>query len=281
MSLSIRPLSDALGAEAVGVDLRACPGTETVEKLRQAILDHIVLVIRDQSFTPAQYLDAARLFGAPMRQHYSQYLMDEHPEIAVLSSRDAERQADGRRHLLGTQCWHTDHTNHAEPPKLTVLYAVSMPASGGDTSFANMRTAYAALPDAEKNRFGELKTVNVLDHLVGLSDVPTRTIDKSRYADSATHPLVRTYPENGTKALYFHPTKTERLVGMEANDSHKFVDDLLNRILRSEIIYRHKWRVGDMLLCDNRSALHRAHEDYDPDEGRIVHRVILKGDRPV
>jgi taurine dioxygenase len=100
-------------------------------------------------------------------------------------------------------------------------------------------------------------------------------------APHAIHPLVRTHPENGTKALYFHPTKTERILGMEREESRAFIDDLLDRIIRPEIVYRHKWRIGDMVVFDNRAALHLAHADYDPEEGRLLHRAIVKGDRPV
>lgn len=280
MALRIRPLSPALGAEAIGLDLRRPQDARTLERLREAIRDHIVLVVREQQFTPGEFLAAARLFGEPMRQHYSQYHLDGVPDIGVLSSRDVERRADGRPHLQGTECWHTDHTNRPEPPKLTVLYALRLPSSGGDTSFANMRRAYEALPEEEKQAYAKLKTVNALEAYVGRSDTPTREADKARYAERAVHPLVRTHPENRTKALYFHPTKTQRLVGMTSEASHAFIDGLLERVIQPEIVYRHKWRVGDMLFCDNRSALHRAHADYDPEEGRLLHRIILKGDKP-
>lgn len=280
MALKITPLSAALGAEATGVDLREPQDAATLRRLEEAILEHIVLVIRDQRFTPAEYLAAARLFGEPMRQHYSQYQMDGFPDINLLSSRDVERRPDGRPHLQGTECWHTDHTNRAEPPKLTVLFALRLPSKGGDTSFANMRLAYKALPDDDKKAYAGLRTVNALEVFVGRSDAPTLEIDKARYAERAVHPLVRTHPENHTKALYFHPTKTECVTGMSREQSHAFIDELLERVIRPQIVYRHKWRVGDMLLCDNRSALHRAHADYDPEEGRLLHRIILKGDRP-
>ncbi len=280
MSVAITPLSPALGAEATGIDLAEAPDAASIGALRQALLDHLVLVVRDQSFTPEQYLRAVGHFGTPMRQHYSQYLMAEHPDIGVLDSRTSETEASGRRHLLGTGTWHTDHTNHAEPPKLTVLYALRMPSTGGDTSFANMRKAYDSLPEARRAEFARLRTVNTLDAHAGRSEVPTREADKVRHAQRVLHPLIRTHPENGTKSVYFHPTKTERIEGWEQAESHAFVDDLVADLIRPEIVYRHKWRVGDLLLCDNRSTMHVAHRDYDPDEGRVVHRVILKGDRP-
>lgn len=275
MPLSIRPLADNLGAEATGVDLRRPLAPEDREALNRALVDNVVLVIRDQSFTPHEYMAAARNFGTPMDQHYSQFNMPDLPQLSVLSSRDSERDADGKVHLRGTECWHTDHTNRERPPKITMLYAVRMPSKGGDTSFADMRAAYRALPDELKRRVEGMKTVNTLDRHARALDA-----DKEKYAAGHVHPMVRTHPESGVKALYFHPTKTERIVGMEPDESQAFIDDLLERIIRPEIVYRHKWRVGDMLLCDNRQALHVAHADYDPDEGRLVYRIILEGDRP-
>jgi alpha-ketoglutarate-dependent taurine dioxygenase len=280
MSLSITPLGSALGAAVKGIDLREPQDAATLERLNQALLDHIVLVIRGQRFTPAEYLAAARLFGEPMRQHYSQYQLPGFELINVLSSREAERRPDGSAYLQGTECWHTDHTNRLEPPKLTVLYALALPPVGGDTSFANMRLAYDMLDEDQKQAYGALRTVNALENRAGVTTVPARDSDVALFAEEIEHPLVRRHPENGSKALYFHPTKTVRLVGMQPVESHDFIERLLGRVIRPEIVYRHRWRVGDMLLCDNRSALHRAHGDYDPDAGRLLHRIILKGDRP-
>jgi taurine dioxygenase len=280
VTLSITPLGPALGAAAEGIDLRQPLDQATLAQLKQALLDRVVLVIRGQRFTPAEYLAAARLFGEPMRQHYSQYHLPGFPDINALSSRDAERRPDGSRYLQGTECWHTDHTNRLEPPKLTVLHALALPPEGGDTSFANMRLAYEALPEADKRAFAKLETVNALENKAGVTSVPSRAEDEALYADMAVHPLVRTHPENATKALYFHPTKTVSLTGMAPAESRAFIERLLERAIRPEIVYRHKWRIGDMLLCDNRSALHRAHDDYDADAGRLLHRIILKGDRP-
>ena len=280
VSLVIEPLSPALGAEAKGIDLADSPAEASLDALRRALLDHLVLVIRAQSFTPAQYLEAAGHFGTPMRQHYSQYLMEGFPDIGVLSSRTAETDASGRRHLLGTGTWHTDHTNHEAPPKLTILHAVEMPPTGGDTSFANMRKAYDSLSEDRKRHFEGLRTINTLDAHAGRGEVPTLEADKRRHVQRVSHPLIRTHPENGTKAVYFHPTKTERVEGWDQAESHAFVDGLVAELIRPGIVYRHKWRVGDMLLCDNRSTMHVAHRDYDPDEGRTVHRIIVKGDRP-
>jgi taurine dioxygenase len=275
-AFTIRPLGPALGAEITGLDLSRPVDDATRDALNEALAEHIVLIFPGQDLSAAQLMAASGIFGPAMPQHYSQFNMPDFPDIGVLSSRDADRRPDGSPILRGTECWHTDHTNRERPPKATILYALQLPSTGGDTSFASMRAAYAALPEADKERFATLETVNRLDR-----DNTARDEDRAKYDVGMVHPLVRTHPDNGTKALYFHPTKTDHIVGMAPDASIALIGDLLDRIIRPEIVYRHRWRVGDLLVCDNRAALHQAHADYDPAEGRLLYRVIVEGDRPV
>ena len=275
MPLSLSPLSDALGIEVMGVDLSRPIAPADLTLMQRALADHLVMVVRDQRLDPAEYLAALRLFGETMAQHLSDMLMAEHPEIAVLDSRTLGAGPDGRVVPLGSRDWHTDHTNHARPPKITALYAVELPPEGGDTSFANMQSAYAALPEAERERLAAMRTVNKIEEFNYVSDN-----DKQRFGESQVHPLVRTHPDTGWKALYFHPGKTDRIEGMEPAESLEFLNRLLERVIRPEVTYRHKWRPGDLLLCDNRAVMHLAHHDYDMDAGRVMHRVILEGEVP-
>lgn len=272
---TLTPLTGTTGALVVGVDLNSPVKPQTAQFLNDALSTHIVLLFREQTLTPKSLLDAASIFGPPMEQHYSQYRMPDFPTIGVLSSRDAEVRPDGTPILLGTESWHTDHTNHARPPKATILHALSVPSRGGDTSFANMREAYDRLPDDMKSSLANLRTVNTLD-----SHVPARDADLEKYATPATHPMVRTHPDNGTKALYFHPTKARRIDGLPTTDPREFLERLLDQVIEPEIVYRHNWQSGDVIVCDNRAALHLAHADYDPAEGRLLHRVIVEGDTP-
>lgn len=275
-AFTISPLGAAIGAEIQGLDLSRPVDAATRDALNAALADHSVLVFPGQALTPAQLKAASAIFGPAMPQHYSQFNMPDFPDIGILSSIDTDRRPDGSPILRGTECWHTDHTNRERPPKATILYALRLPSTGGDTSFASMRAAYAALPDEDKERYAGMRTVNRLDR-----HNTARAEDKAKFDIGIVHPLVRTHPDNGTRALYFHPTKTDHIVGMGADESIAFLDALLERIIRPEIVYRHRWRVGDLLVCDNRAALHQAHADYDPAEGRLLHRVIVEGDRPV
>lgn len=267
MALTITPLTPHIGAEVTGVDLKQRLPEDTVARLRQALVDHIVLVIREQQFTPAEYLEAVQLFGEPMEQHYSQYHHPEYPLIGLVSHRNGQKPADR---------WHTDHTNHERPPKATVLYAISLPSSGGNTSFASMRAAYAELPEDTQRQLQTLRTINTLD-----GHTQARPEDREKYGKPVSHPLVRTHPDNGTKALYFHPTKSKVIEGMSPQESQAFLEDLLEKAIQPHRLYQHAWRLGDMVIFDNRSAMHKAHGDYDRSQFRLLHRIILRGDRPV
>jgi len=275
VTLSIKPLSDALGVEVTGVDLSQPVDPDDLAAMKRAHADHLVTVVRGQKLTPEQYLAAARLFGDTMPQHLSDMLMDEHPEIAVLDSRKTIAGPDGIKAATGSRAWHTDHTNHARPPKTTVLYALSLPSSGGDTGFANMQEAYAALPEPERKALAALKTVNKIeDHDYVSAE------DRAKFGAPQIHPLVRTHPDSGRKALYFHPGKTDRVGDMKPDESQDFLNDILDKTIKPDVTYRHKWQVGDVLLCDNRAVLHLAYDDYDHAEGRVMHRIILEGEVP-
>ncbi|MEK9671347.1 MAG: TauD/TfdA family dioxygenase [Rhodospirillaceae bacterium] len=279
MSLTITCIDGAFGAEATGVDLAAPVADADADALREALRENLVLIIRDQTLTPAQYVDAMRIFGDLMPQHLTKLLMPEHPEIAVLDSRIAQTKlADGQVATIGSRDWHTDHTNHKRPPKMTALYAVKLPSKGGDTGFANMQMAYAGLPAGEQANLAKLITVNVIEQDTGYVDDTTRA---HLTADPQKHPFIRTHPETGKKAIYVHPGKLAHFDGWDAMKSKKYVNELLERVLTPEVTYRHKWRLGDLVIWDNRAMLHVAHRDYDFAEGRIMHRVCLEGDVPV
>ena len=152
--------------------------------------DHLIIVIRDQLLQPTQPLQALRLFGETTLQHRSDILRDGYPEIAVLDSRNAPVEADGKAYPDGSRDWHTDHTNHARPPKVTTLYAIALPSSGGgDTGFANMHMAYDALPTELKERLKPLRSHNKIEDHAHLA-----TSDKARFGNIHAHPIIRTHP---------------------------------------------------------------------------------------
>ena len=277
MSVTLKPLSDNLGVEATGVDLAGALASADLAAMTEALHEHLVMVVRDQKLTPPQYLGAMARFGDLMPQHLTRILMPEHPLIAVLDSRQSDLDGAGKAIPTGSRAWHTDHTNHARPPKFTALYAVKLPSSGGDTSFANMQAAYAGLAEDERRALDPMVTVNVIEQDTGNVAADTReTLTKA----PQRHPLIRTHPVTGRKAIYVHPGKTASIDGVAPERTRVFINDLLDRAIRPDMTYRHQWRPGDLLIWDNRATLHIAHRDYDAAEGRIMHRVILEGEVP-
>ena len=276
MGISINPLSNAIGSEILGADLSQQVSSEDFSAINSAMKKSLVVVFRGQKLEPNNLLSAVHLFGDTMEQHLTDTLMEGHPEIAVLDSREMPPDKEGKIIPFGGRDWHTDHTNHEIPPKFTALYAIKLPASGGDTSFANMHLAFDSLPSSEKVKLSSLETVNKIEDFAYIDEAA-----REKFGKLPIHPLIRTHPDTGRKAIYVHPGKLEKLVGMEPAESQQLIQNLLEKVLTPDICYRHKWKEGDLLLCDNRAVLHLAHHDYDLKAGRIMHRILIKGERPV
>jgi len=276
--MDIRQLTDHTGTEAVGIDLTQPISADTKGALNRAFAEHSVLVIRDQSLTPAQVLAAVELFGPVFHQHNTRFAIPNCPQIHYISNQD--RYPDGKRYIPG-EGWHTDHSNDSRPPKATVLHAVTLPDRGGDTQFANMAAAYAGLSAAMRDRIANLMAIHVYQsshsarQLMGLSEA-----NKERVPNAVLHPIVRTHPETGRKSTYINPIRIEGIVGLDHKEALPLLDELLNHGTREEFQYRHEWRPGDLVMWDNRCLLHKANGDYDMDQTRYLYRVMLQGDVP-
>jgi taurine dioxygenase len=276
--MQIRRLTGHTGAEAVGIDLTRPVSDEDRTTLNRAFVDHAVLVVRDQSLTPAQVLGAAELFGTVFPQHNTRFAVPEYPAIHYISNQD--RFPDGMRYIPG-EGWHTDHSNDARPPKATLLHAVTLPDRGGDTQYANMAAAYAALPEALRTRINGLIAIHVYQSshsarkLMRLSEA-----NQERVPNAVLHPIVRTHPENGRKSIYINPIRIEGIVGMDHREALPLLDELLDYATRETFQYRHEWRPGDLVMWDNRCLLHKANGDYDMDQMRYLYRLMLQGDVP-
>src|SRR6266704_3413226 len=232
--LEIAPLHPSLGAEITGVDLGQPIDEPTRQALSRALADHLALVFRDQTLTPAQYLAAASVFGPPMEQHYSQHNMPDFPLIGLIWHRNGQQPAEK---------WHTDHTNRECPPAATILYGVEIPSAGGGTSVASMRAAYLALPEDERRRLATLTTFNSLDE----DHTDTRLEDREKYGKPIEHPMVRTHPVHGSRAVYFHISKATHIGGMTPEASKAYMGDLIERTIRPETVYHHVCPKGDVL----------------------------------
>ncbi|MBV9151920.1 MAG: TauD/TfdA family dioxygenase [Alphaproteobacteria bacterium] len=184
--------------------------------------------------------------------------------------------------MIPGETFHTDHSNHPAPPKATILYPVSLPSRGGDTQYVNMHLAYDELPEAMKRRIDGLKAIHV--YLSKYSPRPLKPLnEESQKAlpPPGIHPLVRVHPENGRKALFLNPVRIEGIVGMPDDEALDLVAELMKHATQRKYEYRHQWRLGDMVMWDNRSVMHKANPDYDMNEKRYLWRLMLKGEPPV
>lgn len=280
--MKITRIKEHIGAEVTGIDLREPIDAATRRRLNEAAAEHVALVIRDQKFTPAQYQAAAELFGELMEDQNRRYLVDGFPLVSVLSNRHKDSQGNPAK-VGKNATWHTDHTNQERPPKFTMLYAVAVPDRGGGTSVCNMHAAYEALPAVWKQRITDMQTANSLvsSARFKIANPDILKAQQDSPVPFTIQPLVRTHPELGTKAIWFHKGKTEKILGMEPAETQAFLDELLEIAIRPEFVYVHEYRLGDMLIMDNRSAMHKAGFDYDHSQHRMLYRILVRGDRPV
>jgi taurine dioxygenase len=272
-------LTDHTGVEVRGIDLTAPVEPEMRMWLNQAFVDRGVLVIRDQTLSPTQVLDAVRLFGDVFPQHNTRFAIPECPDIHFISNQD--KFPDGRRYIPG-EGWHTDHSNDVRPPKATVLHAVRLPSTGGDTQFANMAAAFDALPEAVLERLRDLNAIHVYQSSHSTRKLMALSSEaKERVPNAVLHPIVRTHPETGRRSIYINPIRIEGILGLDHKEALPLLDHLLAHATAPRFQYRHKWEAGDFVMWDDRSLLHKANGDYDMNEVRYLYRVMLKGDVPV
>jgi taurine dioxygenase len=278
VEVEIKAMTDHTGAEVRGIDLALPVSAEIKDVLNRTFVAHSVLVIRDQALSPRQVLNAVALLGRVFMQHNTKFAIPECPQIHYISNKD--RFPDGRRYIPG-EGWHTDHSNGARPPKATVLHAVTLPDRGGDTQFANMAAAHAALTQTMQHRIAGLVAIHVYQSshsarkLMDLSDA-----NKERVPNAVLHPLVRTHPENGRKSIYINPIRIEGILGMDHKEALPLLDELLEHATAERFQYRHQWKPGDLVIWDNRCLLHKANGDYDMEQTRYLYRVMLEGDVP-
>jgi taurine dioxygenase len=272
--MEVRRLGPQIGAEIHGVDVRTLDAAGFAAIYR-AWLDANVLVIPGQDLTIEQFLAYSRRFGVVHPHPSKSTRHPAHPEITVLGVNKfrGDGTLDEAIYRRGAEDWHTDGAYDAEPFKATQLYALAVPSRGGDTLFASMYAAYEALPAALKARLDGRKGAFTYG---GRRKATALLNPEDRDWTPVWHPIVRTHPETGRKALYFDPGKILKIDGFDARESDALIEDLTARMIRPEGEYRHRWRKGDVVIWDNRCSYHRAAADYPPEEDRIHWRVSIK-----
>jgi alpha-ketoglutarate-dependent taurine dioxygenase len=278
-AIEVIPTGAALGAEIRGVDLTTLD-EDAFSRIERAWHDHSVILIRNQSLGDSELVGFSRRFGdldwAPI-QETGRRFVEGMPEIYVVSNVMVNGEPIGSLGA-GEAVWHTDMSYLELPPKASMLYALEVPPSGGNTSFCSMYAIYDALPPALKQRVDGLKikhdgTYNSGGY-VRQGVTPT---DDPRTSPGAVHPLVCVHPETGRRMLYLGRRRNAYIVGLEVSQSEALLDELWSYVSRPEFSWEHVWRVGDLVLWDNRSTMHRR-DPFDASSRRVMHRTQIKGE---
>jgi taurine dioxygenase len=289
--LAIRRLTGAIGAEITGVDL-STPDKTLISALREALLENLVLVFRDQRLSVQQHRDLGLCFGSLVVHPNLEALAVEVPEVLPFAQgRGAEQPPEFRRHAdtnalrwsadgswtgrnlrkSANNQWHSDLTCEELPPMGSILYCLESPPVGGDTLWANQYLAYETLP---------LRTKAFLDGQVAIH-TNAANVDLTGHGSYQTteHPVVRTHPETRRKALYVNRVFTSRIQGLYPQESNSLLAFLYEHSTRPDFCCRLAWEAGTVAFWDNRCTMHYAVDDYH-DYGRLMHRITIGGDKP-
>jgi taurine dioxygenase len=274
LDLSVERLTPVIGAVAKGIDLRRALDPYSIDAIRSAWYEHLVLLIRGQDISEAEQVRFGEYFGALGKVMKKRAAMEEHhPSVMFISNIRENGELIGAL-PDGEVYFHSDHCFVAKPPAGTMLYAMEIPSRGGNTVFANVYAAYDSLPEAMKDRLRDLSALNVYD----LGGAPAKRM-KSIPPDAASyvHPVVRVHPVTKRKALYVNRLMTYRIEGVSNAESESLLDYLFDYQEQRQFLYEHVWIPGDIILWDNRCTLH-ARTDFEANERRLLRRITLASD---
>jgi taurine dioxygenase len=284
MPIPVGKCDAACGAEIV-FDLSQAIDDPTFGEIERLFHDNIMVFFRDQRLTDEQHVAFSRRFGELEIHIVRKYLLPGHPEILLISNIRNERGE-----LIGLAdagfTWHTDTSYRRRPSRCSVLYAKEVPHRDGkplgDTVFANTVAAYEALPEAMKRRLAGLKAIHRYSMRRRVADSPRPKLTAAQLAETPdiAHPIVRTHPYTGKKALYVTAGECIGIEGMPEDEALDLIAELDAFCVRPEFCYRHRWRAGDLVMWDNASAMHLAICDYALPERRLMHRTTVIGSQP-
>ncbi|MGQ3297973.1 TauD/TfdA dioxygenase family protein [Reyranella sp.] len=273
------PNEAALGARIEGLDRTTANQPAVAAMLNQALAEHLLVVIPGDPMTPEQTRELSKAFGAPQKQLLRYKRSGAVPDVSVMVS---TLMADGTtdKTAIRAEDWHTDDSYFAVPAKATLLHGIEIPSKGGATWFCNMHSVYEALPEATKKRIDGRRAIHGYDTPRARNRPSPRTPEEIAETPDVEHPLVRTHPVTGRKALYLNPNRLDRIVGLEREESDALLDELADEARKPQHHFGHVWTKGDIVVWDNRATMHRVVIDYPMGESRIMHRVLIEGDRP-
>lgn len=274
------PLNAALGARIEGLDRADATKPEVGAILNKALGERLLVVVPGTPMSASEMRDFSTAFGTPRAQLLRYKRNDAVPEVSTMVS---TIMGDGTtdKTAIRAEDWHTDDSYMAVPAKATLLHAMEIPSHGGRTWFCNMHTVYEALPEATRRRIDGRRAMHAYDTARARNRPSPRTPQEIAETPDIEHPLVRTHPDTGRKALYLNFNRLDRIVGMERDESDALLDELAAEARKPQHHFAHEWTVGDCVIWDNRATMHRVDVDYPVGERRIMQRVLIEGDKPV
>ena len=279
--MQIKPLSKHVGAEVSGIDVAKPISDDVFRTIDDAYNDYSVLIFRGQKLTPEQQIAFARRFGELEISPRTQFALPGHPEVLVLSNIIENGKPIGNAEAGRT--WHTDMSYTAKPPRGSLLYAREIPIENGralgDTVFASAAAAFEALPQERRDALVGRRAT----HRAGAKKYApgSKLADAVKGMPDVEHPVIRTHPATGRKAIYVRDGECVSIDGMADTESLPLIKELSDMIPREEFCYRHNWRVGDLLMWDNSMTQHLAISDYQLPLRRLMHRVTVNGTVPI
>jgi taurine dioxygenase len=284
MTITVTKSDAALGAE-IGVDLSQPLGDERFAEIECAFHDNIVVCFRGQALTDEQHIAFSRRFGELEIHIVKKYLLPGYPEILLVTN--LKNEAGEHIGLADAGfTWHSDVSYRKNPSRCSLLYAREVPHRDGrplgETVFANCVAAYEALPEPAKRRLDGLKAVHRYSMRRRVENSPRPKLTAAQLAETpdVAHPVVRTHPHTGRKALYITAGECIGIEGMPDDEAVPLIAELDEWCVRPEFLYRHRWRVGDLLMWDNAACMHLAICDYALPERRLMHRTTVIGSVP-
>jgi taurine dioxygenase len=277
--IEVVPLSNAIGAEIRGLDLREALSDEAVRVVKQAWYDHVIILFRDQDLTYQQQRAFAENFGTLGRRHGDSGTLAEKAagEGVMLITNVRENGKPIGTLPDGEMMFHSDTPYNKHPIKATMLYAIDVPSRGGETLFSNCYKAAGALPEDVKHRLAGRQARHIFDYEVRFK--PDGGFDPARHPHS-THPVFRKHPETGRSSLFASELMTDTIIGLAEEESRELLDLMFTILRRDEFIHAHAWRPGDLLMWDNRCCNH-ARNDFPREERRLLRRLTLEDEHPV
>jgi len=281
MRVQYQRLSNAIGAEVLNVDISVPIEPAVFDQIRKIWLDHNIILFRDQPLNVEQQVDFSRLFGEIELHTLSKYHMKGHPEIFINSNIVEDGVAIGAQ--KSGRVWHSDSQFLERPSAATVLHAKEVPAEGGETSYANMYQAYDNLSVDKRRQITGLRGVysRVKSWSIDYAHRGPLTRKQEAALPPVVHPIVRTHPETGRRALYIGSlSELVEIIGVPAAQGENLATELFNFATQEQHVYSHPWQAGDTIVWDNRCTMHRAMEFDEAKQRRLMHRTTIQGTRP-